>query len=77
MTVTAGSFSDTLNAVDSFVWGPWLLIPLLLGTGIVLTIRLRGLQFRKLGAALRFAFFQRDRAGRQVARLAIFRTIRR
>ncbi len=59
----AMSVSSTLDAIDSFIWGPWLLIPLLLGTGIILTIRLRGLQFRKLGAAMRFAFFQRDGGG--------------
>lgn len=55
--------SDALNSFDSFLWGPWLLIPLLLGSGIVLTLRLRGLQFRKLGPALRFAFLQRDGGG--------------
>ena len=33
--------SDGLEAFDAFLWGPWLLIPLLLGTGVVLTIRLR------------------------------------
>ena len=55
--------SDGLEAFDAFLWGPWLLIPLLLGTGVVLTIRLRGLQLRKLGPALRFAFLQRDGGG--------------
>lgn len=30
------------------MWGPWLLIPLLLLTGLYLTIVLRGLQFHKL-----------------------------
>lgn len=30
---------ETLNAIDSFVWGPPLLV-LLVGTGIMLTIRL-------------------------------------
>lgn len=57
------SFGDILVKIDEFIWGPWLLIPLLLGTGIVLTVRLRGVQFRKLGPALRFAFFQRDGGG--------------
>lgn len=57
------NLSTTLDAVDSFLWGPWLLIPLLLGTGIVLTIRLRGLQLRKLLPALRFAFLQTDGGG--------------
>ena len=30
---------ETLNAIDSFVWGPPLLV-LLIGTGLMLTIRL-------------------------------------
>ncbi|SDB80081.1 alanine or glycine:cation symporter, AGCS family [Raineyella antarctica] len=45
-----------LDTIDGFIWGPYLLIPLLLGTGVYLTIRLGGLQFLKLGAALRLAF---------------------
>ena len=63
MLVPTSSLSDVLGTVDDFIWGPWLLIPLLLGTGIVLTWRLRGVQFRKLGPALRFAFLQRDSGG--------------
>lgn len=47
------SIMDTLNSVDSVVWGPFFLIPLLLGTGLWLTIRLRGLQFRKMIVAFR------------------------
>ena len=41
-----------LNQVSSFVWGPLFLVPLLLLTGLYLTIRLRGLQFRQLPNAL-------------------------
>lgn len=41
-----------LSAISNFIWGPYLLIPLLLLTGMFLTIRLRGLQFRELGKAL-------------------------
>ena len=40
-------FLDVLAALSSFIWGPFLLIPLLLLTGLYLTIRLRGLQFTK------------------------------
>ncbi|MDO4920749.1 MAG: sodium:alanine symporter family protein [Phascolarctobacterium sp.] len=46
---------DTLNAIDSFVWGPPLLV-LLVGTGIWLTIRLQLLQVFKLGSALKLIF---------------------
>ena len=42
-----------LDGIAGFVWGPWLLIPLLLLTGLWLTIKLRGIQFRTLGPALR------------------------
>ncbi|CAM2923074.1 sodium:alanine symporter family protein [Actinomyces slackii] len=54
------SFADALSTVNSFIWGPWFLIPLLLGTGVVLTVRLRGLQLVKLIPALRFAFLSRE-----------------
>lgn len=43
---------DTLSAIDSFVWGPVMLI-LLVGTGIFLTIRTRFLGWRNLGYALK------------------------
>lgn len=42
-----------LNAVDTFVWGVPLLV-LLMGTGLLLTFRLKGLQFHKIGRALRY-----------------------
>ena len=48
-----------LETVDSFVWGPWLLLPLLLGTGVFLTIRLGGLQLRLFGKAMSLAFGRR------------------
>ncbi|QZY55433.1 alanine/glycine:cation symporter family protein [Crassaminicella profunda] len=44
-----------LNQIDSFVWGPPLLI-LLVGTGIYLTIRLGLLQVLKLPLALKYLF---------------------
>ena len=56
----ADALTSALTAVSGFIWGPWFLIPLLLGSGIVLTVRLRGLQLRKLGPALRFAFVDRE-----------------
>ena len=46
---------ETLNAIDSFVWGPPLLV-LLVGTGIMLTIRLGLLQVLKLPQALKLIF---------------------
>ena len=46
---------EMLNAIDSFVWGPPLLI-LLVGTGIWLTIRLKLIQIFKLAPALKLIF---------------------
>lgn len=44
--------SDILVVIDDFVWGPVMLI-LLVGTGIVLTVRTRFLPWRNLGYAIR------------------------
>ncbi|MHA2789746.1 alanine/glycine:cation symporter family protein [Corynebacterium sp. S7] len=57
------TINDILVAASSFVWGPWLLIPLLLGTGLFLTFRLAGIQFRTLGRALRFGLFDKQEDG--------------
>ncbi|WP_127842577.1 alanine/glycine:cation symporter family protein [Actinomyces wuliandei] len=59
-TAASSSVEDALTALNSFIWGPWFLVPFLLGTGVFLTIRLRGLQVRKLGPALRFALLERE-----------------
>ena len=50
------SLNSILSAISTVVWGPFILIPLLLGTGLWLTIRLGGLQFRMLGRATRHVF---------------------
>lgn len=49
------SISVFLKAVDDFVWGVPLIV-LILTTGVFLTLRLRGVQFRKLGTACRYMF---------------------
>lgn len=46
-------FEEIIKAIDDFVWGVPL-ISLIIICGIVLTIRTRGIQFRKLGAALKY-----------------------
>lgn len=46
---------SVLNTVDSFIWGPPLLV-LLVGTGILLTVRLQLLQVFRLPKALRLIF---------------------
>ncbi|MDO5051426.1 MAG: sodium:alanine symporter family protein [Pseudoclavibacter sp.] len=58
------SLKESLDFISGLVWGPWFLIPLLLGTGLFLSVRLRLIQFRSLGPALRLALLQRrDDAG--------------
>lgn len=48
-------FDTIINKLDSIVWGLPTII-LILATGIILTIRLRGMQFRKLGRAMKSIF---------------------
>ena len=49
------NYMNVLNSLDSFIWGPPLLV-LLVGTGILLTIRLKLLQVFKLPKALKLIF---------------------
>ncbi|NOX35932.1 MAG: sodium:alanine symporter family protein [Calditrichaeota bacterium] len=53
-----GNFSQLVATVGNWVWGAPLII-LLVGTGIWLTIRLRGLQFTRLFHALYLALIKR------------------
>jgi AGCS family alanine or glycine:cation symporter len=55
--------TSLLQRTSDFVWGPYLLIPLLLLTGLYLTLRLRGLQFTKLGHSLWLALVVRKERG--------------
>lgn len=47
------TFMDILTKLDDLAWGVPMLI-LIMGGGLLLTIRLGGLQFRKLGLALKY-----------------------
>lgn len=51
---------DFLSNVSGFIWGNFVLVPLLLGVGILLTVILRGFQFRQLGPALHLALIKRN-----------------
>ena len=51
-------FDQILTAIDDFVWGIPTIV-LILATGILLTIRLRGVQFTKLGRAFK-SMFRKD-----------------
>lgn len=54
-----GALNEVLDNLSSFIWGPFWLIPLLLGVGIFLTVRLGGIQFTRLGPALRLGLIER------------------
>ena len=45
-------FESILNSIDNVVWGPALIV-LILATGILLTWKTKGIQFKKLGRALK------------------------
>ncbi len=49
------AINNALTAIDDFIWGPPLMVLILFG-GILLTLRLHGLQFTKLPRALRYMF---------------------
>ncbi|MBU4510106.1 hypothetical protein KJ830_03555 [bacterium] len=42
---------ELMDVINAFVWGPPMMI-ILVGTGIFLTIRLGGIQFRKSGVCV-------------------------
>ena len=54
------SLESFLGKIGGIVWGPYLLIPLLLGTGLYLTIRLGGIQLVRLIPALRLGLIKRS-----------------
>ena len=53
------SLEVLLGRLGSIVWGPYLLIPLLLGTGLYLTFRLGGIQIARLIPALKLGLIKR------------------
>ena len=46
------TFSEIVNAINGFAWGPWMLL-LLVGTGVYLSIRVGFIQFSKFGYAMK------------------------
>nr|WP_320165418.1 sodium:alanine symporter family protein [uncultured Methylophaga sp.] len=65
--------SHWVSVFSGWVWGPPMLI-LLVGTGLYLTIILRGLQFRKLGHALKLVFHKEDKADGDISHFAALTT---
>lgn len=71
------AFQELLDSVSSVLWGPWFLVPLLLGTGIYLTIRLNLVQVRQFWSAFRLAFFDKqdeDSAGGDISQFQALAT---
>jgi AGCS family alanine or glycine:cation symporter len=58
------TLQQILTAASDIVWGPPMLV-FLVGTGIYLTVRLRGLQFSELWSSLRLALIVREEKGAQ------------
>ncbi len=60
------TFSEIVNVVNGFAWGPWMLI-LLVGTGVYLSIRSGFIQFSKFGYAMKNTLgkaLKREKAGK-------------
>lgn len=55
---------EWISTMSGLVWG-WPLLILLVGTGVYLTLLLRGLQFQELGHALHLALIKRKEEGAQ------------
>ena len=65
---------EVLETVNAWVWGPPLLV-LLVGTGVYLTVLLRGLQIRMLAHALYLAFIVRREPGDQPGDITHFQAL--
>lgn len=59
------TLNDWIVAVDDWVWG-WVLILLILTTGLLLTVRTRGVQIFHLGKALKYMFQNEEGAEGEV-----------
>jgi AGCS family alanine or glycine:cation symporter len=68
------ALNSLLGKLSSIVWGPPMLA-LLVGTGVVLTVRLRGLQFRRLGEALRLSLTPAGRRADQPGDISHFQSL--
>ncbi len=60
------SFTDFLGKIDAFVWGPPMII-MIMGTGILLTIRTKFIQIRCLPRALVYMFTNEEGAEGEVS----------
>jgi alanine or glycine:cation symporter, AGCS family len=67
------TFEKIISAVSGFVWGVPVLI-LLVGTGLFLTVRLRGLQFWALGHAFKMILHRNDKSEGDISHFAALMT---
>ena len=65
--LTINPIEEILTKIDNIIWGPPLLI-LLVGTGIYLTWKLKGIQVFKLSKAFKYAFGKDDEASNDDAK---------
>lgn len=63
------TFNEIIRRIDTFVWGLPLIV-LIMACGILLTVRLKGLQFHKLGLALKYMVKEEDGAKGEVSSFA-------
>lgn len=66
---------NCFGTIGKIVWGPFVLIPLLLITGLVLSMRLGFLQVFKLGPSLRLALWDRSDADAKGGDLSQFQAL--
>lgn len=63
------TFNEIIRRIDTFVWGLPLIV-MIMACGILLTVRLKGLQFHKLGLALKYMVKEEDGAKGEVSSFA-------
>ena len=61
------ALTQIVKDINSILWGPWCLIPILVGTGIFFTFKLRAVQIRHFKLAFKHVFgglsFNGEKAG--------------
>lgn len=62
-------FTEIIKKIDDCVWGLPLIV-LILGCGIMLTVRTKGIQFRRLGTALKLMFSKEESGDGEVSSFA-------
>ena len=65
-------FEKVLTTVDNWVWGVPLIV-LIMATGILLTLRMRGLNVRNLGLALKYMVKNEEGGSGEVRYVRSFR----